>query len=82
MTVSPEQLEWIVQEVIRRLHGQPAQSEASELTLSDRVITLATLRDRLTNVGRIVVPSRAVVTPAVRDELNKRQIALVRQTKS
>ena len=81
MTVTPEQLEWIVQEVIRRLRaadGQPDQSAGSELRLRDRVVTLAALRDRLASVRRLIVPAKAVVTPAVRDELKARQIELVR----
>jgi hypothetical protein len=81
MTVTPEQLEWIVQEVIRRLRaadGHAAPPPAGELRLSDRVVTLAALQDRLASVRRVVVPARAVVTPAVRDELKQRQIELVR----
>jgi hypothetical protein len=84
MTVTPEQLEWIVQEVIRRLRAaddeQPPPAAASELRLSDRVVTLAALKDRLNNVSRVSVPSKAVVTPAVRDELRQRGVELVRQT--
>jgi len=80
MTLSPEQLEWIVQEVIRRLRspdGNPPLA-ASELRLTDRVVTLATLKDRLMSVRRVIVPSRTIVTPAARDELKERQIELVR----
>ncbi len=80
MTVTPEQLEWIVQEVIRRLQqevGAPPAA-ASELRLSDRVVTLASVKDRLASVRRVVVAARSIVTPAVRDELNQRQIELVR----
>ena len=80
MTATPEQLEWIVQEVIRRLRqadGVPPPA-ASELRLSERVVSLATLKDRLANVRRVVVPPRAIVTPAVHDELNGRKIELVR----
>ena len=80
MTATPEQLEWIVQEVIRRLRpGDSAPTPAAnELRLSERVVTLALLKDRLVNVRRVVVPARAVVTPAVVDELKHRQIELVR----
>ena len=81
MTATPEQLEWIVQEVIRRLQrtGDAAPAAGGELWLSDRVVTLAALKDRLTNVRRVVVTQRAVVTPAARDELNDRQIELIRE---
>ena len=81
MTATPEQLEWIVQEVIRRLRqgdGTP-HAAGGELRLSDRVVTLAALKDRLNNVSRVSVPAKAVVTPAVRDELNDRQIELIRK---
>jgi len=80
MTVTPEQLEWVVQEVIRRLRaadgGDPAA--ANELRLSDRVVTLAAIKDQLANVQRVVVPAKAIVTPAAKDELKARQIKLVR----
>jgi len=80
MTVTPEQLEWIVQEVIRRLRSLDGQqpAAASELRLTDKLVTWALLKDRLASVRRVVVPAKAVVTPAVRDELKSRQIELVR----
>lgn len=80
MTLTPEQLEWIVQEVIRRLHAADTSAlpAAGELRLSDRVVTLAAIKDRLASVRRVVVAAKAVVTPAVRDELKHRQIELVR----
>jgi len=79
MTVTPEQLEWIVQEVIRRLRAADSNPPAAgELRLTDRVVTLAALKDRLASVRRVVVPAKTVVTPAVRDELKARQIELVR----
>jgi hypothetical protein len=80
MNISDQQLEWIVQEVIRRLRALDGQPPAGgELRLSERLVTLATLRGRLSNVGRLIVPPRAIVTHAVRDELKQRQIELVRQ---
>lgn len=97
MTLTAEQIDWIVQEVVRRLKaldGQAAVSErsaavaggerssttaaqANELKLSERVITMRSLEGRLANVSRVVVQPRAVVTPAVKDELKARKIALV-----
>jgi hypothetical protein len=84
MTVSEEQIEWIVTEVIRRLGlldgvavGERS-STAAELRLTDQVITLRTLEGRLANVARLVVLPRAVVTPTVKDELRARGIELVR----
>lgn len=88
-------VEWIVQEVLRRLQsgtagragkpGEPAPQTttpaanltAGELAVCDRVITWKLVQDRLEGVRRLVVPHRAVVTPAVRDELKRRGIELV-----
>jgi len=86
MNLSPEQLEWIVSEVVRRLkvalaaEGQSPQvaNAAVELVLTDKLVTLRTLDGRLAGVKKVVVPPRAIVTHAVRDELNKRGITLQR----
>jgi hypothetical protein len=86
----PEFLEMIVQEVIRRLTGagisvasngkipgaKATGSPSAELVLSDRLITLATLHGRLDGIGSLVVNRKSLVTPAVRDELNRRNIQL------
>jgi hypothetical protein len=74
----------IVVEVIRRLglmdtNPKCQRGSASDLTLTDKLITTRTIENRLTGVSRLVVPNRAVVTPAVKDELKKHQIELVRQ---
>ena len=57
---------------------KPATAPAKELIITDRVVTLATLHKRLAGVQQVVVGQRAVVTPAVRDELRQRGIALHR----
>lgn len=44
----------------------------------DSLVTLASIEDRLTGITRMVVSSRAIVTPAVVDELRKRGISIVR----
>lgn len=76
----PEFVEFIVREVIRRLtSAAPAAASSGELTVGERLITLATLHGKLDGVARVCVSKRAVVTPAVRDELSKRQIELKRQ---
>lgn len=97
MTFTPEQVERIVLEVIRRLgllSGQAAaavgehsgaaaskhSSTTAELTLSDKVITLRSIEGRLAGIERLVVAAKAVVTPAVKDELKKHQVQLVRQS--
>ena len=55
------------------------QPAAGEIQVSDRVVTLESLKDILVDAQAIVVHPRAVVTPAVVDELRKRNIRLVRQ---
>lgn len=87
MSGTEHELERIVREVLRRLREQEITREIraesagikerpGTLSLDDRVITLATLSDKLADVKRIIVPRSAVVTPAVRDELKKRKISL------
>lgn len=83
-------IEAIVREVVRRLrqvNGELADGDAncealsteqSELKLEDRLVTLETLHNRLAGVRSVSVPHRAIVTPAVRDELKDRGIALSR----
>jgi ribose 5-phosphate isomerase RpiB len=50
--------------------------DATQLQLSDRTITLELVAGRLDGVREMLVPAGAVVTPAVRDELQRRQIVL------
>jgi hypothetical protein len=63
---------------------QPPRAAAGdgELVVSSRVVALAELKDRLAGVRKLVVPPHAIVTPAVRDELRRRNIALVFGEKS
>lgn len=87
MTFTPEQVETIVLEVLRRLgllQGQARvavgerSSTTAELSLSEKVVTLRSIEGRLAGVQRLIVARRAVVTPAVKDELKQRKIELVR----
>jgi hypothetical protein len=88
MTFTEEQVAAIVVEVIRRLRliennqgvavGERSSTTA-DLTITEKLITTRTLENRLTGVSRLLVAKRAVVTPAVKDELKKHQIELVRQ---
>ena len=69
-------------EAARVSAAEPAARESSETTdelrLTGRVVALADIKDRLHQIRRVVVPVRAVVTPAVRDELRRRGVTLVR----
>ena len=55
----------------------PVTRPVGDVVVADRVVTLAGVGTRLASARRLVVPSRAVVTPAVRDELRRRKVALV-----
>jgi hypothetical protein len=89
MTFTPEQVERIVLEVIRRLGLLSAgsagvavgerSSTTAELTILDKVITTRSIEGRLAGIERLVVAAKAVVTPAVKDELKKHKVQLVRQ---
>ena len=79
--LAAEEIERIVQEVIRRLTsaGKQDSSPKAALQLDDRLITLATIEGRLDGIDQLVVLAKAVITPSVRDELRDRNIELVRQ---
>jgi hypothetical protein len=90
MTFTEEQVAAIVVEVIRRLRllensqgqGVPVferSSNTAELTLTEKLVTTRTIENRLTGLKRLLIQRGAVVTPAVKDELKKHQIELVRQ---
>jgi hypothetical protein len=79
MTFSQEQIEWIVAEVLRRLGAARGESDSvsqSELRIAERVVTMRSIENRLAGVTRVVVEPRAVVTPAVKDELKARKVEL------
>jgi hypothetical protein len=84
MTLSEEQIDWIVMEVIRRLgllrvarNERSSSAACGELIVAERVVTMRSIEGRLAGVKRLVAEPRAVVTPAVKDELKKRKIELV-----
>ena len=52
-------------------------SEDGSLVISSRVVTLDDLGGRLDRVRRVIVSPGAVVTPAVRDELLRKNVSLV-----
>ena len=87
MSVSPQDLEQIVKEVLHRLREREITKEvraeangetrdANVLRLDERIVTLAALQDKLSGVELIVVPRGAVLTPSARDEINTRKIKL------
>lgn len=88
MSFTEADVERIVVEVIRRLRAMenpldPVAHDRNvpvghELVLTERVITMRTVEGRLGGVQRLLVPAKAVVTPAVRDELRKHKIELMR----
>ena len=58
--------------------GRPADS--ATLRLHEKLITLTAVRNRLTGIQVLEVSDRAIVTPAVIDELRERGVRLARQT--
>ena len=83
MTLSQEQLEWIVSEVVRRLRAEVDNSAVSldttrALRITERLVTLETMRGRLRGVDRVQIGPRAIMTPAVIDLLKENQVQLVR----
>ena len=84
MTYTEQDVERIVLEVIRRLGlvGSPpptATNGLNELVVTERVVTMRSIEGRLAGVSRLVISNRAVVTPAVKDDLKQRHIELVRR---
>ncbi len=67
----------VVREVLAKLDFAPPEGDTDgELVVSARVVTLSDVEGRLEKIRRLVVPPRAVITPAVRDELIRRNVAL------
>jgi hypothetical protein len=54
----------------------PAAEQPFTLTVAARVVTMNEVAGRLDSIRRLVVSREAIVTPAVRDELLRRGIAL------
>lgn len=85
MNLTADDIERIVREVLVRLTSADAaarssQSTGNELTISERLVTLRDVEQRLTGVTKIHVGRRTVVTPSVRDLLRQKKIELVRST--
>ncbi len=62
--------------------GVAAGAAERDLVIDRRVVTLTDLPERLDGVRRVVVPPGAVVTPSVRDVLQRRHLPLVFGTPS
>ncbi len=58
----------------RSAPSKAARPETGTVEITERVVTWAGLKDRLSGVRRLIVPAGAVLTPSVRDELRKRNI--------
>ncbi|MBX7073393.1 MAG: hypothetical protein K1X71_09625 [Pirellulales bacterium] len=90
--VAASDVEAIVREVLARLAGaesrvatrieatmkSPPTTDERSLLLTERVVTTRLLEGRLAGVATVSVAARAVVTPAARDLLRERKIALRR----
>ncbi|HEY2893706.1 MAG TPA: hypothetical protein VGJ16_05825 [Pirellulales bacterium] len=80
------EIEGAVRAALSRLIEQPQSNGqatgAGELAVSEMVVALANLDGRLDGVRRLIVPRGAVLTPAARDELRKRGIALASAVES
>jgi len=76
-------IEEIVRAVLRQLQGERKQAGAvpalnRTLELTDKLVTLATLENRLSGIDQLALRAGAVVTPAALDELRSRGIEVVR----
>jgi hypothetical protein len=90
MNLTEADIDRIVAEVVRRLRALMATSSPApvkgapepsrELRLSDKVITLQSLKGRLEGITKVIVADHAIITPAVKDELRDRKIAWERST--
>ena len=82
MSLSPTDIERVVQEVLRRLAAMgclPTKESVGGATLSlnTRLVTMAEISGNVQGIERVEVPHRAVVTPAARDYLRERGVKLV-----
>ncbi|MBI1246450.1 hypothetical protein GC197_01240 [bacterium] len=88
--ISSQEIERIVRLVVQRLRQagattqpasttQPSTANVGELRLDVKLVTIDSLKDKLNDsITRLCVPAKAVVTPAVKDELKQRGIELRR----
>lgn len=90
MNVSTKDIERIVREVLAELNAAPAPTDVApsapvpqpaqnngDLVVKSHLVTMRDLVEGRGAIRRLVVASNAIVTPAVRDELRRRNVALV-----
>ena len=82
-TLDEALIERIVREVLSRVANRSTSREtqcasSSDFRVEGRVVTLESLRECGDDAKRVIVASRAVVTPAVVDEIKDRGLTLVR----
>ncbi len=81
MNVTPEDIERIVSETLRRLGGADSAPHATVretpvLRVFGSVVSLAEVEGRVERISEIVAPARAVITPAARDYLKAKGVAV------
>jgi len=84
-TITADQIELIVKAVMAELSRRaPAEPEAKELpdkgdlVIESRMITMSDVTGQLADKRRLLVPQTALITPAVIDELRRKNITLIR----
>lgn len=81
-SIDPGDLDRIVREVIRRLLRQTIDAsqtnDSQTITTNDAVITSATIANLTGTPTTLLVGTRAVVTPAAKDEAKTRNISIAR----
>lgn len=94
--LDPAEIDRIVKIVIQRLKqlekdgcnassdapGAANNSAVGSLEITDRVVTLSGIADRLAGVRKLLVTPDAIVTPLVRDEMKARGICLERSPRA
>ena len=86
-TIGDWDIDALVRDVLARLanapmvesrQAAPLEKNQAERVLHDRVITLSSIEGHWDGIRTLVVPERAVITPAARDWLREKKIALRR----
>jgi hypothetical protein len=78
MSLGEQEIERIVQEVVRRLSAMLATPAVQQQTLviSAKLVTVADLKGKLAGIQRVEVPQRTVITPAAKDFLKDSGVQL------